>query len=68
MTDYRVRARSQVKRYFRRVLRLATAAALLCAGLAGMARAARSQHVTARGRAAVRAGIHRADDGRVRAV
>jgi uncharacterized protein (TIGR03435 family) len=37
MTDFRVRVRSKVKLYFRGVLRLAAAATLLYAGLAGMA-------------------------------
>ena len=43
MTDCRVRVRSKVKPCFRGVLRLATAAALLYAGVAGMAQAAFAQ-------------------------
>src|ERR1035438_2393975 len=43
MTDCRVRVRPKVKPYLRGVLRLATAAALLYAGVAGMAQAGLAQ-------------------------
>jgi hypothetical protein len=43
MTGCRVRVRSKVKPYFRGVLRLATAATLLYAGVAGMAQAGLAQ-------------------------
>jgi uncharacterized protein (TIGR03435 family) len=43
MTDCRVRVRSKVKPYFREVLRLATAATLLYAGVTGMAQAGMAQ-------------------------
>ncbi|MGA3241611.1 MAG: TIGR03435 family protein [Bryobacteraceae bacterium] len=43
MTDCRVRVRSKVKPYFRGVLRLATAATLLYAGVAGMPQAGLAQ-------------------------
>src|ERR1035441_9503215 len=43
MTDCRVRVRSKVKPYFRGVLRLATAATVLYAGVAGMAQAGLAQ-------------------------
>ena len=43
MTDCRVRVRSKVRPYFRGVLRLATAATVLYAGVAGMAQAGLAQ-------------------------